>query len=440
MRIFIKNNEIIINSKIIIILIVLVLVGIAGYLKYDAGKPVVLKVAVHSGNSWSVPQKHAYAIYDEAVKLFEKKYRNVKVELKTGRLIQHYSEWFAQQVLKGEEADVFLVLEEDFNTYASIGLFENLTPYIEKDRDFNIEEFYPESLHTGQYYGNQYTLPFELAPSFMVVNKTLLEQEGIHIDPDEWTWDSFYRICKDVTKDIDNNGYLDQFGVYGYDWEHAFYTNDYSLFTQGGKSIAFNDDRLFETIEFMKRMYELNKGIVVREEFFAKGQVAFKIFTLPEYRAYGSYPYRIIKYKEFEWEAIPFPSGPNGRSSSKLYAVQIGMSSRSENKKMAYELIKHLTNNREVQCKIWDYTYTLPANKEVVRDIYDSNTEEIQDKVIDADFLNNAIKHSYMEPNFKLYSHLKKLMDQKIFQIIAQDLDTREGIKEIREEIENIIY
>jgi len=36
-------------------------------------------------------------------------------------MYKDYSEWFAQLVLKGKESDIFLILEEDFNTYAAIG-------------------------------------------------------------------------------------------------------------------------------------------------------------------------------------------------------------------------------------------------------------------------------------------------------------------------------
>ena len=416
--------------------------GIFGWAAHKANEPIVLNVALYSGNSWNVPQKEAYKIYDEAAELFEKKHQdiNVRIRYKTGRLIQHYSEWFAEQVLQGTEPDVFLVLEEDFSTYASIGLFEDLAPYIRADDRFDQRNLYPKALQAGEYHGRQYTLPFQIAPSFMVVNRTLLEKENITIDYNNWTWEAFYDICRAVTKDLDGDGDIDQFGVYGYEWDHAFYTNDHSLFTNDGSKMAFKDDRLSETIGFMKKMYALNKGIVLKESHFAKGQVAFKTFTLPEYRAYGTYPYRILKYDEFQWEAIPFPKGPNGDSSSKLYTVQIGMSSRSNKKMLAYEFVKFLTYDEEIQKKVWDDTYALSANRKVVDEIYASGHQEIQlNRVVNGTFLNDIIDKSYVIPRFKMYSQLKELMDQKIFQIIAQDNDTALGIKELREDVQQLL-
>lgn len=409
------------------------------YLQWEYRQPVVLKVALYSGNEWNVPQKDVYKVYDEAAQMFEKAYkdRNVKIEFRSGRMIQDYSEWFAEQVLRGNEADVFLILEEDFSTYASIGLLEDLTPFIENDPDFRTEDYYQKALQGGQYYGRQYSLPFEVVPTFLVVNKTLLQRENLVIDEKNWTWNEFYDICRAVTKDLDGDGILDQFGVYDFDWENVFFTNDKMLFSNDGKLIAFQDDRMLETIDFMKKLYRLNQGIVLKKSNFDKGQVAFKIFTLPEYRAYGTYPYRILKYENFEWEAVPFPAGPNGTSSSKLYTVQIGMSSRSKHKQEAFELIKFMTNRKGVQEKVWHDTYALPVLKSVVEQ---SNLQEIQkNKEMNAAFLKEIIDQSYLEPHFKKFSQLKVMMNQHIFQIIAQDLDSISGLKDLKEMLKKLI-
>ena len=433
------------NKRAAFLLLFVMLVSIIAGITYNIGakkQPIILEVALYSGDSWNVPQKNAYTIYDEAARLFEEAYadQNVQIVFRSGRLINDYSEWFAEQVLMGNEADVFLVLEEDFSTYASIGLLEDLTPYIEKDNAFRLGDYYSKALMAGQYYGQQYALPFEVAPTFLVVNRSLLKQENLDISAENWTWDTFYDVCASVTKDLDGDGQLDQFGVYDYGWENAFYTNDEMLFPNDGSNVAYNDDRMTETISFMKKMYALNRGTVVQESDFDDGKVAFKIFSLPEYRAYATYPYRILKYENFEWEAIPLPSGPNGSRSSKLYTVQMGMSSRSKNKDLAYEFIKFATNQVEVQQKVWEETYALPALRSVVESIYNSNIPEVREnKVVNASFLEEIIDQSYADPHFKKYASMKTLMNQQIFQIIAQDMDIPAGLKELRQELKKKI-
>ena len=426
---------------LLVLLLIAVMVGFA-YDHHSRRQPLVLNVALYSGTSWNVPQKNAYTIYDLVAENFEKQYpgQDVKINYITGQMISNYSEWLAQKVLLGEEADIFLVLEEDFSTYSSIGLFEDLTPYINSTSDFNEAGFYQRALQAGQYYGNQYTLPFLVAPTFMVANRTLLEKENIIIDDDHWTWDDLYEISERVTKDLDDDGRPDQFGIYDYDWENAFYTNDRQLFPNDGSRIAFNDDYLAETINFMKRLHQLNLGIVLRETMFDRGQVAFKMFSLPEYRAYGTYPYRILKYENFEWEAVPMPAGPNGYSSSRLYTVQLGMSSRSDNKQLAFEFMKFMTTDEKSQELIWNETYALPAQRHIVDRIYKSDHPEVlESKAVDSVFLAEAIENSYLDPHFKKFSNLKAVMDQQIYQIVAGDLDVKEGIKYMKKDLDRII-
>ncbi len=424
-----------------IILILTLIIGAYQYDTYNRQKTVEIKFGVYSGNKWKIPHIDTYKIYDEAIRLFEEQYPSAKVKVtyRSGTLMEDYSEWLAQKIVKGEEPDVFIILEEDFNTYASIGLFEDLRSFMREDNSFNQKVFYQKALDSGKYGHHQYGLPMGIAPTFMIVNQTLLNKENITIDKEHWTWDAFYNICQAATEDTDADGMVDQFGVYGYEWDDAFYTNDDMLFSDNGLKIAFQNEKLYETIDFMKKMYVLNKGTVVKENYFDKGYVAFKTFSLPEYRAYTSDTYRLLRYKNFEWTGIPFPKGASGESISRLDTMHLGMSSRSKNKAVAWEFMKFLTANPTIQEKVWKDTYMLPANKEVVADIYSSISNREDKKILQPEFLNHIIENSYSAPRFKKYQELKNILDQNIFLIIAQDKDIAKGITETKRTLrENI--
>ena len=178
------------NKRLKVLLIISVLVLIAGSLGlwlYEQEEPDTIRMSLYSGNSWGIPQNFAYVIYDKAASMFLELPENkgIDIQYKTGSLYRHYSEWLAQLVLKGKEPDLFLIVEEDFKTYASIGLLENLTPYIEKDSSFNKDSFYRKSLDAGSYKGGQYSLPISIVPSFLIVNKSLLSEENITINPEK---------------------------------------------------------------------------------------------------------------------------------------------------------------------------------------------------------------------------------------------------------------
>ena len=424
-----------------LILLLLIFFG-AGYHQYASSRPVVLKIALYSGNSWGVPQNFAYAIYDKAAEIFSRQPGNekIRIEYTTGTLYKYYSEWFAQLVLKGKEPDLFLLVEEDFNTYASIGLLEDLGPHIDRSQTFDRTAIYPEALRAGTFRGRQYSLPISVVPSFMIYNKSLLDREGIAIDQESWDWRQFYSICDALTKDTDGDGELDQFGVYGYDWHHAFYTNDDSLFNENGTKIGYHPIRMQETLDFLSRLYQLKQDKNLSERDFEHGAVGFKPFNLSEYRAYGTYPYRILKYEDFEWEAIAYPKGPYGRSASKLYTVQIGMSSRSRNKEAAFRFMEFIAGNEEIQHEVWKGTNTLPANQKVVQSVYRTTGIHSEGmKLLNPNFLSRIIRNSYTDPDFKLYSYLDDIISQNIFQIVAQGIPSKTGEAALRADINQTI-
>lgn len=116
-----------------------------------------------------MPNDDCYKIIDETIKEFEKEYPNVKVKYTSGILKEDYSEWLSNQALNGALPDVFMVLPEDFTTFASIGILKNLETMLKADASLKKDAFYQGCYDAGTYKGNQYALPYESVPSLMLV-------------------------------------------------------------------------------------------------------------------------------------------------------------------------------------------------------------------------------------------------------------------------------
>ena len=69
----------------------------------SANKETVLTIGVYSGSYWNTPNGNCYQILDEAISLFEESHPGVKVEYASGIPAGSYSEWLAEQILKGTE-------------------------------------------------------------------------------------------------------------------------------------------------------------------------------------------------------------------------------------------------------------------------------------------------------------------------------------------------
>ena len=71
---------------------------------------VVIKLGIFAGSNWDVPSGDSYYVIDHAIERFEKTHKNVEIEYQSGILKEDYSSWLSQQILKGEEPDVFMIL------------------------------------------------------------------------------------------------------------------------------------------------------------------------------------------------------------------------------------------------------------------------------------------------------------------------------------------
>lgn len=274
------------------ILFVMAVLFISSLLYLHYGDQNTLRVGIFYGSNWEVPGTVHYEILDQAIKKFESKYPNVKVEYEKGILSNDYSEWLSEQILKGTEPDVYLVLDEDFNTLASLGALKNLDMLVGGDKEFDSNVFYSSVYKAGQYEGSQYALPMECNPTLMFVNKTLLQKEGIKVPDNDWTWDDFYDICKTIVKDSDGDGQMNQFGCYDYTWLQAVYSNGITPFNQSGTFSNFLDEKFSQSLEFVKRLEATNRNYQVTSNDFDLGKVAFRPFTFSDYRTYMPYPWK----------------------------------------------------------------------------------------------------------------------------------------------------
>lgn len=336
----------------------------AGLTAVWARRPVnTLTVGVFAGSYWDAPNGDCYQILDDAIALLRETHPDIQVEYVNGIPTDSYSEWLAEQILKGKEPDLYFVLPEDFNLLASSGALERLDGFIAADPDFDPSVYYAPCLQAGVFDGGQYALPQESVPTIMFVNKTLLESQGIPLPDNQWTWEDFYTICAQVT-DVEQR----QFGVFGYTWLNALYSNGASLFSEDGKNCYLADERIQSAVQFAGDLDELNGGYTVTSRDFDLGRVAFRPFLFSEYRAYQPYPWRVKKYSSFEWDCVCMPAGPSGGNVSELHTMLLGISSRSRNQGLAWELMKLLTAGETIQNELYTYSHGISPVRQVAED------------------------------------------------------------------------
>ena len=391
---------------LLILLICLSLTGCFGK------KETVLTVGVYSGSYWNTPNGNCYQILDEAISLFEQSHPEVKVEYVSGIPADDYSEWLAGQILMGTEPDVYFVLPEDFDLLVSSGALAQLDERIAADPEFDTAVYYEPCLRSGQSEGKQYALPHESVPTIMFVNKTLLEVSGIAMPDNDWTWDDFYTICEQVT-----NVEQRQYGVYGYSWQDAMYSNGASLFSEDGRRCYLADEKVLEAIQFSRRLNELNGGYSVTSRDFDVGRVAFCPLLYSEYRAYQPYPWRVKKYSAFQWDCVSMPAGASGTNISQLHTMMLGISSRTRHENLAWEFCKLLSIDEDVQRKLYTQSHgisplsAVAEDPELLRQIHHDTTEG---SGFSPDMIHQIMSNAVVVPKFDAYSQAMIMVESAI--------------------------
>ena len=388
-------------------------------------KETVLEFGMITGSNWDVANANSFTIIDQAIERFESEHPGVKIHYYSGVRKDDYSEWFSRKLLAGKEPDVFMVLGTDFNQFSSMGVMKNLEPLMEKDTDFDTEKYFSSSLRTGQYGDVQYALPYETVPTLMFVNKTLLAKEGIAMPNPDWNWDTMYSICEKTTKDLDGDGVPDQFGCYNFGWQDAVYSNGGEVFESDGKESNFTDEKVVEAIQFVRRLNDLYQGRKVTQEDFNAGNVVFMPLTFAEYRTYKTYPYKIKRYTNFQWDCITMPAGYQGGNLSQVDSLLMGISSHTKHEQLAWEFLKLLTYDESIQTEIFRSSQGASVLKAVteskeMESIVQEDMEE-SDTVISGSLLGRIIEEGRIEPQFKRYEQALALADSEIGQILEND-------------------
>ena len=357
-----KNNKYFITA---VLLIVVVLLRTGWWRTVTFQHKNVLTVGVFSDSYWNQQNGNQHKFIDSMIKKYEEKNPGIKVVYEKGILKEDYSEWLAEQIIQGTAPDVFIVLPDDFNMLSGIGALKNLDSIIEKDKNFDPEIFYEAAYAGGKPDGIRYSLPVECAPDLMFVNRTILRNEGIDLPDSNWTWDDFYAVCKKVTKDTDGNGTIDQAGVVDYSWEEAFASNDVTLFDKERMECNFTDEKVYDALMFLDLLDALNRGTGSADISFEHGNVAFQPMNFSSYRRYLGNPVHASRYADFDWDYLTMPAGPDGDNASLLDLISVAMYSGTSMEAEAWDFMKMLTCNEEIQSEIFEFSEGISVCRKV---------------------------------------------------------------------------
>ena len=402
-------------------------------------KKVELRLGIYAGSSWDVPNGHEYELIDQVIGRFEKEHPNVTVIYESGISKEDYSSWLSDTIISGEQPDIFILPENDFNLLASSGSLKKLNGFIANDLD--ISDFYDSAYQAGTYNSIQYALPFESNPTMMCINKDLLEKEGIELPLNGWTLSDFYNICKQVTRDTDGDGVVDQYGMTGYTWQQILASHGIRLFDENGTEAYFDTEKTKAALSMFVRLNALNGNYRVGTEDFDKGKVAFLPMTLAQYRTYKPYPYHVSKYSSFAWTCIQMPAAISSVNATEVSTSLYGISAKTRHDQLAWEFLKLLTDDKATQQHLFETSQGTSVLKGVMEN---AETKEILknddfgSSALTVETLDSMMTGAIVQPKFKKYNMVLEKADYLITQSLEKKT-VESDLAEIERTIEDLL-
>ncbi|WP_061603408.1 ABC transporter substrate-binding protein [Streptococcus gordonii] len=416
------------------LLVVLIISVALAFVFWASAQEKVLRIGVYAGSSWGVPNSRENKVLDSLIKKFEKTHPHVKVIYESGIPKDDYADWLAEQVLKGEQPDLFMVPENDFSMLASTGALKSLDTLLTDDER---KTFYPVAYEAGQYQGVSYALPVESNPIMMCVNKDLLEKEGISIPESGWTLEDFYEICKKVTKDTNGDGVVDQYGITDYTWQQALVAYGGHLTDKSG--INVDSSEMHQALSFMSKLDMLSRHYKVTSNDFDEGRVAFYPMSLAQYRTYKPYPYHVSKYSSFSWTCIPMPTANSQVMGTQVKTSLFAMSSNTSQEKLAWEFMLLLSQDKESQQALFEKSQGTSVLPSVVKSQQSREILQADDFGLDSltsERLDRMMNRSIIDISLEVDQHTMERMDYLI-QNAMQNQEIDSALPSIQKEIES---
>jgi multiple sugar transport system substrate-binding protein len=115
-----------------------------------------------------------------------------------------------------KQPDIAQVFESWAAKYIESGVLCSLEEFIAEDEDFgeeDLQDFYPVFRNSNTFNDTIYSLPFNKSVRAYFYNKDEFYRSGFDPNYFPQTWDEFRQYAKMMTKDIDGDGNIDQWGT-----------------------------------------------------------------------------------------------------------------------------------------------------------------------------------------------------------------------------------
>lgn len=148
--------------------------------------------------TWTRPAE--LAVNQRLCDEFMRAHPNIKVEI-INEPGERAMDKLQTMIAAGNPPDVMSIHGAYFIPLAARGALLDLDPFIAKDPEFHLEDFYPGLVEQCRYQGKLYSLPRYTSVYVLFYNRDLFDAAGIPYPDESWTWDDYLAAARKLTVD-----------------------------------------------------------------------------------------------------------------------------------------------------------------------------------------------------------------------------------------------
>lgn len=246
--------------------------------------------------------------------------------------------------IAGTEPDIITMDASSAAVFIDNGVLLDLRPYIDRDPEISLDDFFPTTLEFGMRGEAIYVLPKDFTPMVMYYNKRLFDAAGVPHPQPGWDYSDFLEKAIALTGD----------GIYGFEfsnwmpgWIMWLWNNGADVLDPTGSHSAgyLDSQRSIQSMQFLVDLVNrhrvsptLSESAAAGVDFFANGRAAMKIvghWAIPGFRESD-----LIDIEDIG--IIELPS-QQPSSSTVLYLAGFAIGKNCRNPDAAWEYIKFMT-------------------------------------------------------------------------------------------------
>lgn len=357
---------------------------------------------------------------------FKAKYPNEKINIvkfdSDGGGFEKHNKSILSDTLAGEGPDIIYCDTEYTNARAfqKSGLLWDLKQYIEKDKDFNKEDYAPKLLDAGLYKGKLTFVPVDYYVPAYITTKELLDKNNVKLDSNMTQNDFIKAVGGYISQAKNTNGktlFAAPIDIGQFIASSGFESIDYE-----NKKMNFNEPEFKNIMENYKKIYNSTPKPTPTssgEEGLQGIKNGATLFSTDQLYADGPDMFNsesAIKGLTGQTQIInSFPTYGGGNKTIAIVGDLIGMSEKTKNKKAAYDFIKVALSEKT---QSGDKLYTPPINKKAQIDV---KNEYLKKWVGKADRATKVILQAPTDDLNKYYDKITNKVDE--VKILDSDVD-----------------